>query len=129
MFEPVVTKPYGEIRSDMAAAEAKERGCVVVLPKENELFIDIDSEEQDGAFERAIAIYRRHRSAVAVKTPSPSGEPDHFHVVVRLTKTVDARERIMLQACMGSDPVREMLSLLRLERGDPNPTLFFEKKP
>jgi len=37
-------------------------------------------------------------------------------------------ERVLLQACLGSDPVREVLSFLRIKRNHPTPTTFFELK-
>jgi len=37
-----------------------------------------------------------------------------------------AEERVALQLFLGSDPVREYLSLCLIEIGDPAPILFFE---
>jgi hypothetical protein len=65
-------------------------------------------------------------------TTSPSGEPGHAHVVVTLERPVrDMRERIMLQALLGSDPMRELLSWRRLEDGADEDaiSLFFERIP
>jgi hypothetical protein len=40
--------------------------------------------------------------------------------------TVTSIERVALQAMLGSDSIREMLSWLRLRRGIDTPTIFFE---
>lgn len=37
-------------------------------------------------------------------------------------------QRLFLQAVLGSDPVRELLSWGRARNGCPHPTLFFERK-
>ena len=44
-----------------------------------------------------------------------------------LTEPVSNEKRILLQALLGSDPVREMLSLIRVLNDDEHPTLFMEK--
>ena len=58
--------------------------------------------------------------------PSPSGRPGRHHVVVTMPRPVSPMERIALQAILGSDPIREMLSWFRIERGIEEPTIFFE---
>jgi len=50
-------------------------------------------------------------------------------VVVTLERNVEPMERILIQAFLGSDLKREALSWVRIVNNDPNPTLFFEKKP
>lgn len=110
----------------VAAAEGD--GCVVVIPKSNELFIDIDSESQFETFKRLIVTFQKlEHGARWTMAPSPSGKPGHYHVTVRLGRDIDNRERILLQAVLGSDPMRELLSLQRCDAGNPNPSLFFER--
>lgn len=60
---------------------------------------------------------------------SPSGKQDHSHVIVRLRREVTPMERILIQAFLGSDLKREALSWVRLVNDDPNPTIFYTKKP
>lgn len=43
-------------------------------------------------------------------------------------KPPDVMEKLFLQAVLGSDPVRELLSWGRARNGCPYPTLFFEKE-
>jgi hypothetical protein len=120
---------YTEIRSALAEAEAESRGCAVVKPRPNELFVDIDSEEAMSTFRRQLEVFKRmHSHAIVRMGPSPSGLPGHFHIYVTLTRDVDAVTRILYQSLLGSDPMREILSYQRLDSGDECPTLFFEKK-
>lgn len=115
-------------RSDIAVGEATKKECVIVRPRPNELFIDIDNENQLTSFEKAIEVFSKTHACNFESKPSSSGKPHHYHIIVTLKdERVDARTRILYQAVLASDPMREVLSLLRLERDDPMPTIFFEK--
>jgi hypothetical protein len=121
-------KQYSDLRREIAEKEAQSKGLVVVEPSSHELFVDIDSEDQHQSFTRAFAIFRNTHTVVALKQePSPSRQIWHWHMTITLKEEVDARTRILYQAVLGSDPVREVLSLQRLECGDKMPTLFFER--
>lgn len=116
-----------DVENEVAIAQAWINNLVVVYPKPNQLFLDIDDDE-------ALAKFDKVSSLLAAKygggyhhtiTPSRSGGT-HRHVTITLEKDVTPMERITLQAILGSDPLRELLSLDRLKAGCPNPTLFFE---
>lgn len=112
--------------------EAQRRGCVVVRPKPNELFVDIDNQEGLNAFHFTLEIFNRESTAPITfsSTPSSSGEPFHFHMVVTWpTPIVDPFQRLGLQAILGSDRIREALGWLRAARGDDDSSVFFEKAP
>lgn len=133
MFEAPSTDPYeGFLHRtlDEAVAIAKTKGCVVRTPAPNELFIDLDSEAAYKTFNQQCNAAPKYLLLNKLLTPSPSGEPYHYHVVLQLSRPVrDERERILLQALFGSDLMRELLSWRRLEDGtDPGAiSLFFEK--
>lgn len=126
-FLSEVTYDGTDIDNTVATAQAWINNLVVVYPKPNQLFLDIDDDE-------ALAKFYKVSSLLAAKygrgyhrtiTPSRSGGT-HRHVTITLEKDVTPMERITLQAILGSDPLRELLSLDRLKAGCPNPTLFFE---
>lgn len=112
-----------------AEATANSRGLIVVLPGDEDLFIDIDDAESMAVFDRNIEIVKASDNVIEIKkTPSPSGKDGRFHIVVTLGRPIkDALERIMMQALLGSDRLHETLSWQGAVRGDANPTLFFEK--
>lgn len=120
----------GTLNSSHAFTQAETTGEVVVLPKANELFIDIDDEAASTRFYDNVAkvheyvgvLDQRHR-------PSRSGDPNRWHITVDLARSVNDMERILLQAVLGSDLRRELLSYCRITIGDPHPTLFLEKGP
>ena len=108
--------------------KAAEKGCVVRYPKPNELFIDIDSLAAEDAFRCAWEIFSKHEVG-ATYYLRESRSLGHSHVIVTLSRPVaDKRERILLQAILGSDPSRETLSYIEYLAGGEHPTVFFEKE-
>lgn len=120
-----------KLDSESAKLEAKARGCHVVYPKDNELQIDIDNKEQYLKFKEMQARLEQNIPDLSItrmqKRVSASGEEGHYHITVTLNRNVTPIERIALQSCLSSDPIREILSLCRYFVNDPNPTLFIEK--
>lgn len=104
---------------------ASELGLVVRIPTPRELFLDLDTKADFDHFLATIP------SLPGVKTwkqtPSKSGYP-RCHVVVDLHYDVSDKERILLQACLGSDRLHELLSYLASKSGNPAPSVFFEKR-
>ena len=122
---------FDSITSKVAYEDADALGLEVVLPQDDQLQIDIDDEA-------AYAVYLGNRQRYEIhfldnpikfaeEKPSRSGEPGKKHITVTLTEPVSNEKRILLQALLGSDPVREMLSYVRLANDDDYPTLFMEK--
>lgn len=113
----------------------KAEGFRVVEPEDDELQIDIDSPEQYRQFLACWTTFHRVITArygdepTCVEAGSRSKLPGRRHVTVKLPFEIhDPQERIMWQACLGSDPMRELLSALRSDRGDIKPTLFVENQ-
>lgn len=106
---------------------AAEKGRRVVYPTDHELFIDIDSRAAMAQFAKQWLVFEQTHQASFRVAPSPSGRDGRYHVTVTLGQPVrDARERILLQALLGSDIEHELLSLRDLEAGSTIPTVFFE---
>lgn len=114
--------------------KAAELGRRVVLPADDELFIDIDDAEslawyrkaQRVMFEHGLLEEREFGGPVERVSPSPSGRPDRYHVVLKFKHALTTVARIAFQAAMGSDPMRELLSLIQVHKGEPHPVVFFE---
>jgi len=111
-----------------AEDEAKKRGMRIVYPRAHELFIDIDCAADMCEFTRRWPqLVERMPGARYDVRPSPSGRKGKAHIYVSLPQSVDELTRIVLQACLGSDRQREILSWSALQLGETRPTLFFEK--
>jgi hypothetical protein len=121
--------PKGQPNSKNAEDRAVSEGLDIRFPADNELFIDIDNEHSYLMFQKQIDIVDKHvgLKCTTVTTPSMHGLPGR-HIVVTLSRNVTELERICLQACMGSDRVRELLGFIQNVNKDPHPTLFLEAK-
>lgn len=123
-------KEYQEMLREEYIRQVLEDGKVVVVPGPNELQIDIDSDEDLARMASSMDILQTNYPNLVIAWDhrvSASGAP-HRHVTVVLSRDVrDAEERILLQALLGSDLKREVLSLIRYWKGDSMPTLFVEE--
>lgn len=113
---------------DNPHATAAAVDCYVEEPLPNELQIDIDSEGDMDHVHRGLKILNQHGISARLGrvTASMSGNK---HVRVVFPREVSDVERVALQACLGSDRVREMLSMVRIIKGisvSRPPTVFFE---
>ncbi len=110
-----------------AIAKALAGGQTVKQPKADELFVDIDSEEDFKVFDKQYAILHAAGYVDGFSyTYSKSGWP-HSHVIVILRYPVNSElERLALQSFLGSDRKHELLSWLAYRGGNPSPTVFFE---
>jgi len=126
------------IFEESAEVVAEEKGLKVIYPKNNELFIDIDDEDQLDGFERRIndllETFENNffNGLDIIKKVSSSGAP-HYHIVVSLYKDDEAIvlndwQRVCLQFLLCSDPIKETLSVYRILAGVKNPSILFEKK-
>jgi len=116
-----------DMTSNGAKTEAAENGLRIVEPKPNELFLDIDTDEQYARFEEAYAHMKRVLKIKTFTLGRSRRKITGKHITVTLGFEVNATERIALQAILGSDPRRETYSFWRVQNNDPIPTLFFEK--
>ena len=124
--EYVLTKP----NSERALHVAETENLQVVFPKDNEIQIDIDNNVSFDLYVklREVLWGNGHGPVHEVCTPSRSGNSERRHITVTFEKPVTPLERICLQACLGSDRMRELLGYLQWKNNDPHPTLFLEKK-
>lgn len=108
-----------------AAAEAL--GLKVVLPKPDELMIDLDDPFDEKWMNKMISVAKSNGFVIKVDKITKS-RGSGSHVYLTLPNDLTDLERICWQACLGSDRKRELLSLFRHLTTSQIPTLFFEKK-
>lgn len=131
-MEPLAQTYLSEIEGNNSSKAAHEiavkNGWKVILPEANQLLIDIDNEADYQVWSRARHLIEKTlKIKKVVETPSKSEKPGKWHITVDLGVTLTAAERITLQAMLGSDRMREILSFFRLQNTDSEPTLFYEK--
>lgn len=117
---------FSFIQSSTAYREAKDDGCIVVLPEDNQLLIDIDSPEAQAVYDKNIENFHLHIANVVYEDRKVS-RSGNKHIYVTLDRNIDATERVLFQSFLGSDQTRELLSFIRILNEDEHPTLFIEK--
>ena len=108
--------------------KAARLGKVVVLPKPDELFIDIDNEGDACVLQSLLRVARTAGLDIFVDRRIPSATPGHEHVYLRCGESLQLTPtlRIALQAALGSDRKREVLALAAVVRGIEPHSVFFE---
>ncbi|SRR6266404_6457966 len=112
-----------------------------VTPGRHVAQVDIDRKSDLALFKRhffvlnaRMALYRAAGQLIAMpyftrgKIRRSSNRASHWHVEVTCSQGLNPAERIALQAILGSDRKRELLSLCRYFAGSRYPTLFFEER-
>jgi hypothetical protein len=120
-----------DIREDFAKKKAAEYGCTIEYADEFTLQLDLDSPQAFTKFQDMYKLAKElklfeHDEGYLVRT-SKSGYGKH--VTIALTESLSTERRIALQAMLGSDSRREMLSLARLDEGQERPILLFRPIP
>ncbi len=109
-----------------AVDKAKRLGLLLVEPKPDELFVDIDSRRAMDEFlnrlSRFISVYK---GTTVQYTTSVGGNWHAYVTVPGWSFTMD--QRVAMQAALGSDPLREMIAMKHHHEGYAYPSVFFEK--
>lgn len=108
-------------------AMASAVGCYAIEATDQELFLDLDSEE---AHDHFLEFWPDFCGIFGTdgdykESWSRSGSPKR-HITVILPVPVPLVQRIAFQAILGSDPKREMLAMSRAQKTEKNVVLFFE---
>lgn len=128
---PALSTDWQQYREDTThevIRKAKERGCDVLLPEDDELFIDIDTDEQYELMQERLRKFPNMmfmQARIVRDVPSASGLP-HRHVTVKIGEPMPPEIRAAMQMFLCSDPVREILAIRRVLQGVENPIIFIE---
>lgn len=110
-----------------AKKKADKLGKQIIIPKADELQIDIDSHENYQLFHCRLESLNFMHEVRDVKELQSPGGVGHYHIYIKLYRELPAEERVALQMFLASDPIREYLSLCLIKIGDPHPILLFEE--
>lgn len=106
---------------------AREQGLQVVVPKNDELLIDIDSDAAYHTFESNYPLVAGLYPTAGYQVSPSRTKPEGKHIHLQLGCTLNPFERVALQCILGSDLHRELYSVERIRNGEVAPTLFYEK--
>jgi hypothetical protein len=104
----------------------KDNDVKVVLPEPRQLQLDIDSPKLPEGYTEQFHILNQINPVLKEhRTTSKSG---NLHVYIDLMNDITPVERVMFQACMGSDIKRELLTYQNLlDSTNERPQFLFEK--
>jgi hypothetical protein len=110
-------------------SRARSRGWRIVEPKPNELQIDLDGARALRQYGMQFSILRRAGLAKGwMEHIKESKKRGHVHVIIRMPKRINNRERVLLQAVLGSDIKREAFNYVRVVKRNKYPIVLFEKE-
>lgn len=119
----------------------------IIIPKDNQLSLDIDTirytEQIDKFFwtrcQNSSITYEQEEKLSSVLNYLNSeyifesvemwaSKSGRTHVLITYEKDIPAIERCLYQSLLGSDPIREMLNLRRIQHNVKNPIALFKPK-
>jgi len=109
---------HKEVLADVTCA-----GGEVIKPANDEIFLDIDTEEDYLEFRSRLLRIKKWVKDEKIYQ-SKSGLP-HRHIVIRMSFPVNNWQRIAIQLALNSDPTKEFLSLKRILLEIPDPVVLF----
>ena len=104
-------------------------GLMCFLPEENEVFLDLDVEDAPEVMFGGVHQTLQDngiRLTDQLRTKSKNG---NSHLYFKCSRVLKQWERILIQTALGSDPVKEVLSMMRLWQVNTTaPVALFETK-
>jgi hypothetical protein len=108
--------PLSETNDDPNEA-AKELGLVVVESNSTTLLLDIDSKTAYRQTERLLESLNKNLPDLVHSVHQTTSKSGNLHIYIKLNEPLPLETRLLLQAALGSDPMRELLSYIRTTKG------------
>jgi hypothetical protein len=125
---PTIEEEYHVDTWEEGGKKALEAGFKIVPARKATVLLDLDTPEDVARYEAILErIQKPMGHAWGLKEverwKSKSGVGTHVHL--EMTSDLNEYERVALQALLGSDPVRELISLMRMRHGVTHPSRLF----
>lgn len=105
--------------------KARSLGLAYKVATPTQLLLDLDTEHQKAQYAWMLPYLTRYLHVTVDRvTPGRTGKGQHVYLT--LPHPLSDVERLLLQAILGSDPMREWLGLLRVWGGAKDPIQLFE---
>lgn len=109
-----------------ALVDAQLRGFIVHQGNSNTLLLDIDSPSAQEQFDRVFPAFERNVTYQKVERWNSKSGNSHYKIT--LEEDFTALERVAMQAALGSDGVKELLAIFRIQNGIEEPSILFQPK-
>lgn len=108
--------------------KASKEGFTVIRGNHNTLLLDLDGEDRLNYYEMILPKVKKNFELIELtRYKSKSGK--NWHVVLQTNMILTVSTRVALQAILGSDPIKEMLSLVKLKNNVPTKDIVVLFKP
>lgn len=111
-----------------AARDAELEGFKVLVAGDHDLFLDLDTEESWAHFPTQLAAFRNWFRVTKVEWWFSKNENHHVWIYLDWEHVVKEEQKLTLQLYLGSDPLKEFLTLVRLRSGMSNCIRLFRPK-
>ena len=110
---------------EASKAAARRRGFEIIEGGPRTLLLDLDSDEALRTYEEMLDLAHQYFGAKEKERwRSKSGKG--WHIILETDVSLIGAERIALQACLGSDLKRELLSVADFASGIEEPSVLFK---
>jgi hypothetical protein len=124
----IIDKEYEEWTQKEFIKYCERMGIELFIPDDNTLILDLDSSDAVTALgpklDRLNEMMAFNGNCVSLTEIRPSTTPSHFHAYLRIQYKLDIVSRVGCQMFLGSDPVKELLSMQRIQAGIEPATLL-----
>lgn len=118
---------YGNVSSQNLIDAAQGLECEIFYPSDAQLTLDLDNEKDFQYFMKQYSRWKYYFGFASYEILK--SRHGNKHVIIALKNPItDIKERLLLQALLGSDRIREALSFLRIKRNDPHPSILLRPK-
>lgn len=115
---------YESGNSAVKKLTAEQAGYIVIEPKENELFIDIDNYENYTHCMQSLNNFKRLELIVSAK--QTRSKSNNWHIIATLKENKSIWERIALQCALGSDPKHECCCIRDVVNKEQHPIMLWD---
>lgn len=96
---------------------AASMGQVCFFPQTDEIFLDLDTNKTGREYSLEVESTLCNNDILILGSLDTKSKNGNRHRYLKINRPLTSVERITVQACLGSDPVKEILSLLRCITG------------
>ena len=105
---------------------AIRNGLEIVVAGERDIFLDVDTDEDFAHFEKVRPLLAKWMQIQTVYMWRSKSNHRHIHIVSKVDIPIE--RRVLIQACCGSDRMKELCTLFDLMQSPNNVPLLFRPK-
>ncbi len=105
---------------------ARENNLKVIKGNPHTILLDLDDDASELHYRKTLPKVQEHLEIF--QDGEWRSEHGGLHVRLRTARKLSVRSRLLIQACLGSDRLKEFLSLTRVWKNQPDPVMLFKPR-